>query len=117
MDEMNRFLNQTSHFSESQQQRKKPQFHLDLSKVVSTEQLIQDGKAKQYGNWKSKYLSQDSSGTGVVAAPPKYDYAEVLRRSQAKRKSRPPSEKPGRVAFTEIQPRSDFNFKQLIGER
>ena len=102
MEEMNRFLNQTCHFSESQQ-RKKPQFHLDLSKVVSTEQLIQDGKAKQ--GWKTKYLSTQDP------APAKYDYAEVLRRSQLKRKARPPSEKPTRVAFAEVRP--DFNFKQL----
>ena len=54
MEEMNRFLNQTCNFGEgSHQQRKKPQFHLDLSKVVSTEQLVEEGKH----SWKTKYLS------------------------------------------------------------
>jgi hypothetical protein len=42
MDEMNKFLNQTYHVSETRQ-HKKPAFFLDLSKVVSTEQLVQDG--------------------------------------------------------------------------
>jgi len=39
MDEMNKFLNQTYHVSETRQ-RKKPTFFLDLTKVVSTEQLL-----------------------------------------------------------------------------
>ena len=109
MDEMNRFLNQTCHFGEgSHHQRKttKPQFHLDLSKVVSTEQLIQEGKGA--ANWKTKYLSDAAPAT-------KYDCAEVLRRSQLKRgKSRPPSEKPIRVAFEAPQRRVDFNFREVM---